>query len=133
VSERLEHTETEEILDGAVEEIQEEPWVTGEHYSRMQIETGNIGNLLYLGLPALTFLAKSQEELEAINTDISGVLSKYTDGIIVGSSHEASLILSINQAAVDLSTYSDAVNALRVKIFELTGSYEAAGDWKPED
>jgi hypothetical protein len=140
MSERLEHTELADPTNnaaayeasGELTEVESE-WATGEHYSRMQIESGGIGDILYLSLPALTFLAKTQEELESINTAISGVLSAYTDNIVVGNSHEASLLLSINQAASDLAEQAVIIGFLRDKIKELTGSYEAAGEWTGED
>lgn len=122
-----------ERLDTPLADAEEnESWPTGEHYSRMNIEAGNMGDAMYFSTPAFTILTKTQEELEVINTDFSAFLSKYTDQLIVGTPHEASLILSINQAATDLATQSDVINTLRNKIHELTGSYEAAGGWKDE-
>ena len=125
MSERLETTEADE----ATEENQDS-WVTGEHYSRMNIEAGSMGDAFYYSLPSFTILTKTQEELDAINTDFSVLLSKYTDQIVVGTPHEASLILSLNQAAADLAAQGDVVSFLRDKIHELTGSYEEAGDWE---
>ena len=133
MSERLEHTESEEAPEEftGVHDVEPE-WVTGEHYSYMKIDAGSMGDNFYYSLPTFTILAKDQEELDAINDDFSALLSKYTDQIIMGSPHEASLILSLNQAAADLASYNDAVNTLRDKIRELTGSYDAAGDWESE-
>ena len=127
MSERLEPNEPEE----ATEDANAEPWATGDHYSFMKVDVGSMGNAFYYHLPTFTILAKTQEDLEAINDDFSVLFSKYTEQIIMGNPHEASLILSINQAAVDLATQNDIINTLRDKIYELTGSYEAAGDWKP--
>lgn len=128
MSERLEATENDELL----EERSDGSWEAGEHYSRMNIQAGNMGEALYFSLPAFTILIKTQEELEAINDEFAELLSKYTDQIIVGTPHEASLILSLNQAAADLAAQGNAVQFLREKIKELTGSYEAAGDWEVE-
>jgi RNase H-fold protein (predicted Holliday junction resolvase) len=122
MSERLETTESEETT---------ESWAsaTEDHYSRMSIEVGTIGEVMYLSLPAITILAKNQEEIEDINTLSSVLFSKYTDQIIVGTPHEASLIMAINQASADLAMNADIIETLRDRIKELTGSYEAAGDW----
>ena len=129
MSERLEAIESDELLeDGA-----DGSWVSGEHYSRMNIQAGSMGDALYFSVPAFTILTKTQEELETINDEFAGLLSKYTDQIVVGTPHEASLILSINQAAADLATQNEVIGFLRDKIKELTGSYEAAGEWEVED
>ena len=129
MSERLEATESEDLL----EEGADGSWATGEHYSRMNVNAGNMGDVMYFSLPTFTILAKTQEELEAINADFSVLLSKYTDQLIVGTPHETSLILSLNQAAADLAVQNDVINTLRNKIYELTGSYDAAGDWGEEE
>jgi len=128
MSERLEATEDENLL----EEGSAETWVTGDHYSRMKIEAGSMGDAFYYHLPPFTILTKTQEELETINDEFAVLLSKYTDQIIVGAPHEASLIISINQAASDLAQQNDIISFLREKIHELTGSYEAAGEWEAE-
>lgn len=127
MSERLESIETEETAEES-----QESWDTGEHYSRMNIDTGTMGTALYYSLPALTILTKTQEDLETMNEEFSVLFSKYTDHIIVGTPHEASLVLSLNQAAADLVAQEDVVQFLRNKIHELTGSYEEAGDWQEE-
>lgn len=129
MSERLETTESE----GTGETAEAESWATGEHYARMNVEAGFMGDTAYFHLPAFTILAKTKEELDTINDDFSTLLSKYTDQIIVGTPHEASLILSINQAAQDLAVQNDVINTLRGKIYELTGSYDAAGDWEENE
>ena len=135
MSERLGKTSSDYTDSGHIEETADaegsraESWATGEHYARMNIEAGSMGDAHYYSLPAFTILTKTKEELDAINDDFSTLLSKYTDQLIVGTSHEASLILSINQASADLAQQNDIINFLRDKIKELTGSYEAAGDW----
>jgi PAS domain-containing protein len=125
MSERLETTEPEST--------EAEAWATGQQYSLMKVDAGVMGQDFYYSLPTFTILVKTEEELKALNEEFSAVFSKYTDGVIVGTPREASLILSVNQAALDLETQNDIINTLRDKIKELTGSYEAAGDWKPED
>jgi len=129
LSERLATTEPE----GATEEVKDETWATGDHYSFMKVDAGSMGDSFYYHLPIFTILVKTEEELGAVNDDFSALLSKYTDQIIMGSPHEASLILSLNQAASDLALFNDVINTMRDKIFELTGSYEAAGDWAGKD
>jgi len=129
MSERLETTETEEVID-AEGSMQQEAWATGEHYSYMKVDAGSMGNALYYSLPTFTILTQTQEELETINDEFSAILSKYTDQIIVGAPHEASLVLSLNQASADLAQQKNVIEFLREKIKEVTGSYEAAGDWE---
>lgn len=114
MSERLEPTETEEIGEEQVTE----DWGTGAHYSQMKIDAGILGNTFYYTLPTFTILAHTREELDEINREFSALLSKYTDGIIVGNSHEASLVLSLNQAAADLATNGEIIETLRAKISE---------------
>ena len=126
MSERLAPIEIEEDTEGG----SGESWATGEHYARMNIEAGNMGDAYYYSLPAFTILTKTQEDMETINDEFSVLISKYTDQIIVGTSHEASLILSLNQAAADLEMHLGVINTLREKVREFTGSYEAAGDWE---
>lgn len=129
MSERLKPAESEEPLVEETEEAGEGAWATGDHYSRMTPETGSIGSAFYMSLPTFTVLTKTQEELEALSGEFYALLSKYTEQIIVGDPHEASLILSINQAASDLAVQNDVIEFLREKIHELTGSYDAAGQW----
>lgn len=128
MSERLAATENEDSLEEGSTD-----WPTGEHYARMNIEAGNMGDAMYFSLPAFTILCKTQEELESINADFGTLLSKYTDQLIVGTPHEASLILSLNQASADLATQANVITFLREKIKEVTGSYEAAGDWEENE
>jgi hypothetical protein len=59
--------------------------------------------------------------LDEINREFSALLSKYTDGIIVGNSHEASLVLSLNQAAADLATNGEIIDVLRSELIEIKG------------
>jgi len=118
MSERLTPTESVE------EEQDNSEWSTGDHYSRMKVDAGMLGNIYYYGMPAFTVLAHTKEELDKINGDFSALLSKYTDDIVVGTPHETSLILSLNQAAADLSAHKEMVDVLRAKIFELTGDSE---------
>ena len=126
MSERLEATETDETT----EEQETQSWPTGEHYSYMKVDVGTMGSAMYFSLPAFTILAKTEEEIRAINDDFSVPLSKYTDQLIVGNPHEASLILSLNQASADLAAQNNVIAFLREKIKEHTGSYEAAGGWE---
>lgn len=136
MSERLEATEDDNLLEEGSTETwasSTETWATGEHYSRMNIEAGSVGDAMYFHIPPFTILTKTQEELETVNNDFAVLLSKYTDQIIVGTPHEASLILSLNQAAADLAVQNDVINTLRNKIYELTGSYDEAGDWGDKD
>lgn len=129
MSERLEPTVDEDLSDEAPSQ---ESWAAAEHYARMDIQAGHMGNDFYFSLPTFTILTKTQEELETISDEFAALLSKYTDQIIVGAPHEASLILSINQAASDLAVQNEAIAFLREKIHELTGSYDAAGGWEGE-
>jgi hypothetical protein len=122
-----------EDFEGIREEDTGDPWATGDRYSLMKIDAGAMGGDFYFSLPTFTILVKTEEELTTLNEDFSELFSKYTDQIIVGSPHEASLILSLNQASADLSVQHDAIEFLRNKIHELTGSYEAAGDWQDKD
>jgi len=130
MSERLEAIESDELL----EEGADGSWTAGDHYARMNIEAGNMGDAMYFSLPVFTILVKTQEELEAVNDEFAGLLYKYTNQIVVGTPHEASLILSINQAAADLDAQNVVIAFLRETIRDVTGSYEAAGDWEaPEE
>jgi hypothetical protein len=117
MSERLETT----AVNATGETGEAEPWATGEHYSRMKIDAGALGNVFYYSLPAFTVLAHTRDELDGINEDFSALLSKYTDGIIVGSSHEASLVLSLNQAAADLKVNGEIIDVLRSELIEIKG------------
>ena len=120
MSERLEATEPDE----------ETVWQTGEHYSRLNVQAGKIGDSYYFHMPAFTLLVKTPEDIEDVNAEFSVLISKYIDQIIVGEPNEASLILSINQAAADLALQNEIIKTLREKIYELTGSYADAGDWE---
>ena len=127
MSERLETPEievTEPVVDAGINEA--DPWATGERYSYMRVDAGELGTDFYYSLPTFTILVKTKEELDTLNEEISAILSKYTDQIIVGTPHEASLIVSINQAAFDIAQRDEAISLLRNKIHELTGSEEAA-------
>jgi hypothetical protein len=117
MNERLAPVETEEPNDVEVTE----EWSTGDHYSRMKIDAGVLGNTFYYTLPTFTILAHTLEELDEINREFSALLSKNTDGIIVGNSHEASLVLSLNQAAADLATNGEIIDVLRSELIEIKG------------
>jgi hypothetical protein len=133
MSERLGNTSEDYTDSGHIEEAKKteeeattEQWTTGDHYSRMKIDAGVLGNIFYYNIPTFTILAKTKEELAEINDDFSTLLSKYTDSILVGSSHEASLVLSLNQAASDLSVNGEIIATLRERIAELMGNQEEA-------
>ena len=130
MSERLESTVDEDLSDEAPGQ---ETWTPAERYAYMDVQAVSMGNAFYFSLPTFTILTTTQEELESISDEFAALLSKYTDHIIVGAPHEASLILSINQAAADLSAQNEVITFLREKIHEITGSYDAAGGWEGQN
>lgn len=133
MSERLAPAEADEPNFAAVNDPDTESWAAGEKYAQMKVDVGELGDNFYYSLPTFTILVKTEEELGPLNEEFSALFSKYTDQIIVGTPHEATLILSLNQAAAELDTKNNVITFLRERIKEVTGSYEAAGDWHGDE
>ena len=111
-------TEEAEAVDG-VEPTED---TNMDHYSRLKIDAGLLGSTYYYSPSRFTILLRTEDELTSLNEKFSEIFEEYTDGIIVGSPEEASLILSLNQASAGIAKQHEVIEVLREEILRLRGN-----------